>query len=276
MTGIGRVLRRFTGLSMTAVLLLAGCSSNHQPQQPTPTPSTPAGWPATLSDFTVVWTAEPGIDVTTRPAVAVRAYAESYLLARLTGDDRYLYPGFQQAVDRNQPADHPTGTQFLWPKLKDPQRPWVGTEQAHILSIASSGRDVTVVTCEYLFGAADEGRHRGYSPIIAQPPPDSGIYPMRITITAPATVGPPLAPQSGPARAPSIDVFGGWRITSHQGGYIAGYGLAPEWPDVAQDTDACRAKAPPHPDLIRGGEYPRSDFPTLPPAPGWPAPSPAS
>lgn len=77
MTGIGRVLRRFTGLSMTAVLLLAGCSSNHQPQQPTPTPSNPAGWPATLSDFTVVWTAEPGIDVTTWPPVAVRAYAES-------------------------------------------------------------------------------------------------------------------------------------------------------------------------------------------------------
>ncbi|MCV7312004.1 hypothetical protein [Mycobacterium paraffinicum] len=213
--------------------------------------------------------------MTSWPAVAVRAYNESYLLTRLTGDDRYLYPGFQQAVDRNQPADHPTGTQFLWPKTKDPQRPWVGSEQAHILSIATSGHDVTVVTCEYLFGAADQG-HKGYSPIIAQPPPDSGIYPMRITMTAPAIVGPQLPPQSGPARTPSIDVFNQWRITSHQGGYFAEYGLASEWPDVAHDTDACRSKAPPHPQLIRGGEYPRSDFPTLPPSPGWPAPSPKS
>lgn len=277
MTDIRRAVRSFTALATTAVLIVAGCTSNRHSGQATPTPTVrPAGWPATLNDFTVVWTAEPGIGVTTWPSVAVRAYTESYLLAQLTGDDKYLYPGFKQAVDPNQSIDHPTGTQFLWPETNKPQRPWVGTERAHVLSITTTGRDVTVVTCEYLFGAADPARNKGYSPIIAQPPPYSGIYPMRLTMTAPANPGLQLPPQLGPARAPSTDVFNGWRITSHQGGYFARSGVGPEWPNAHQDQDDCLAKAPPHPDLLRGGEYPRTNFPTQPPSPGWPAPSAAS
>ena len=139
---------------------------------PAPSPTTtapPAGWPATLNDLSVVWSAEPGIAVTTWPAVVVRAYTESYLLASITGDDKYLYPGFNQAVGPNQPLDHPTGTRYLRPKAdRQPVKPWVGTEQAHILSIVSSGRDVTVVFCEYLFGTAQE-HGRGYTPNIAEP-----------------------------------------------------------------------------------------------------------
>ncbi|WP_231633818.1 MULTISPECIES: hypothetical protein [unclassified Mycobacterium] len=261
----------------TITVSLVGCASgSHSGQSASPTSTTPAGWPPTLNDFSVVWSAEPDIAVTTWPAVAVRAYAESYLLASITGEDKFLYPGFKQAVDADKPIDNPTGTRFLWPKTdRRTENPWVGTEYDHILSIATSGRDVTVVVCEYMFGTA-QARGHGYTPNIGQPPPDSGIEPMRITMTAPATTGPQLPAQQGPARAPSADVFGGWRITGHQGGYFAEYGLAAEWPDLARDTDACRAKAPPHPDLVRGGEYPRSNFPTQPPAPGWPAPSPAS
>ena len=276
MTYIRRA-RRFLMALSTITISLAGCASgSHSGQSASPTSSTPAGWPPTLNDFSVVWSAEPDIAVTTWPAVAVRAYAESYLLASITGEDKFLYPGFKQAVDANKPIDNPTGTRFLWPKTeRRTEKPWVGTEYDHILSIATSGRDVTVVVCEYMFGTAQAQGH-GYTPNIGQPPPDSGIEPMRITMTAPATTGPQLPAQQGPARAPSVDVFGGWRITGHQGGYFAEYGLPAEWPDLARDTDACRAKAPPHPDLVRGGEYPRSNFPTQPPAPGWPAPSPAS
>jgi hypothetical protein len=273
------VLRRVVALSMISLLPVAGCSSHSHSGAESPTPATPkpAGWPTTLNDFTMVWSAEPGMDVTTWPAVVVRAYTESYLLARLTADEKYLYPGFKQSVDPNQPLDHPTGNRFLWPKTDgQPESPWVGTEQAHILSISTSGRDVTVVVCEYLFGAANVDRNGKYSPLIADPPPDSGIDPMRLTLTAPTDAGPSKPAQQGPARTPSVDVFNGWRITSHQGGWFAEYGDSSEWPDITRDTEACRAKAPPHPDLRRGGEYPRSDFPTLPPSPGWPAPSPQS
>ena len=270
---IRHALRRFMALSTLAVLLAAGCASGSHPASPTST-APAAGWPATLNDFTVVWSAEPGIDVTTWPAVVVRAYTESYLLASITGDNKYLYPGFKQSVDPNKSIDDPTGTQFLWPKTDGTrEHPWVGTEQAHILSIKTTGRDVTVVVCEYLFGTAQQGPHRGYTPNVAVAPPQAGIDSMRLTMTAPANPGPQLPPQRGPARAPSIDVFNGWRITDHQGGYFARSGVGTEWPDATENQDACVAEAPGHPNLARDGEYPRSDFPTLPPSPGWPATS---
>lgn len=217
----------------------------------------------------MVWTAEPGIDVTTGPAVVMRAYTESYLLASIMGDNRYLYLGFQQAVDPNQSIDHPTGTQFLWPKTNAPQHPWVGTDQVHISSVTTSDRDVTIVACEYTFGTAQPARN-GYEPNIGKPPPYSGIDPMRITMKAPAKPG-PESPQRGPARSPSVDVFNGWRITSHQGGYFAQSGVGDQWPNATEDRNTCLAKAPQHPDLRRGGEYPRTEFPTLPHSPGWPA-----
>lgn len=276
MTGIPHRLGRIAACTIFAVFSIAGCNSGarHGERSPTP-PAPPAGWPEAFNDFTIVWTAEPGIDVTTGPAVPVRAYIESYLLASVTGDNRYLYPGFQQSVDPNQSIDHPIGNQFLWPKTDRPAKtPWVGTDQLYIWSVTTSGRDVTVVVCEYTFGTAQPA-HKGYEPNIGKPPPYSGIDPIRITMTAPATPG-PQSPQQGPARSPSVDVFDGWRITSHQGGYFAQSGVGDEWPNAIEDRNTCLAKAPQHPDLQRGGEYPRADFPTQPPSPGWPAPSAAS
>lgn len=263
--------------STISMLLATGCTSNRHTGAAPTTAAPPAGWPASLNDFSMVWSAEPGIDLTTWPAAAIRAYTESYLLVSITGDDKYLYPGFKESVDPNKSADGPTGTQFLWPKTgQPPANPWVGTELAHILSITSSGREVTAVTCEYLFGSAQQGRFGGYIAHVALPPPYGGVAPMRITMTAPATPGPRQQAQQGPARAPSVDVFNGWRVTSHQGGYFARFGVGTEWPDATQDRDSCIAKAPPHPNLSRDVDYPRSDFPTLPPSPGWPAPSAAS
>ncbi|BBN50323.1 hypothetical protein MAHJHV58_32060 [Mycobacterium avium subsp. hominissuis] len=272
------MLRKFGGVAACVVFVvisIAGCSSGAHQGGASSTPSSPpAGWPAALTDFTFVWTAEPGIDVTAGPAVPVRAYTESYLLASIMGDTRYLYPGFQQSVDPNQSINHPIGTQSLWPKTNAPQQQWIGSVQVHILSVTTAGRDVTVVACEYTFGSAQPARH-GYEPNIGKPPPYSGIDPLRITMETPAKPG-PESPQRGPAPTPSVDVFNGWRITSHQGGYFAQSGVGDEWPNASEDRDTCLAKAPPHPDLQRGGEYPRTDFPTLPPSPGWPAPSAAS
>jgi hypothetical protein len=271
-TSIRHGLRNYIALSTIAMSIVTGCASgSHTGPAASPTSTAPpAGWPPALNDFTVVWSAEPGIDVTSWPAAAVRAYVESYLLSSITGDDKYLYPGFKQSVDPNKSVDDPTSTRFLWPKIGSTrENPWVGTEQAHILSIATSGRDVTVVVCEYMFGTAQR-LHGGYTPNIAEPPPHSGIEPTRITMTAPASAGPQLPAQQGPARAPSTDVFDGWRITGHQGGPFAAYGISSEWPDIGQDTDKCTAKAAPHPELRRGGEYDRATFPTLPPSPGWP------
>lgn len=115
---------RLCGIAACAILAvssIAGCHSGAHRSEASSTPATPpAGWPAALNDFTFAWTAEPGIDVTAGPAVPVRAYTESYLLASIMGDNRYLYPGFQQSVDPNQSINHPIGTQSLWPKTNAP------------------------------------------------------------------------------------------------------------------------------------------------------------
>jgi hypothetical protein len=276
--GNRRTLSSAAAALLIALIPITGCTSGTHRGEVSSSPPTapPAGWPAGLNDFTTVWTAEPGIDVTTWPVVVVRAYTESYLLASITGDDKYLYPGFKQAVEPNQSIDHPTGTQFLWPRTdKAPRYPWVGTEQAHVLSVATLGREVAVVVCEYNFGTAQQ-TGQGYEPNVGQPPPYSGIDPMRITMTAPPNPAPQMPAQQGPARAPSVDAFNGWKITSHQGGYFARSGVGDEWPNAIEDRNTCLTKAPQHPDVQRGGSYPRSDFPALPASPGWPARSPAS
>ena len=101
---------------LVRVLAVAGCTPAPTEK---PAPPTPAGWPSELADFTIVWTAEPGIDVTTDgAAIAARAYAESYYLASITEDAKYLYPGFADSVEPNQPSPGgPPGTSELHPRL---------------------------------------------------------------------------------------------------------------------------------------------------------------
>ena len=74
------------------MLAFAGCTP-----APTEKPAPPpAGWPAELADFTIVWTAEPGIDVATDGAAsAARAYAESFYLVSITGNQRVSVPRFR-------------------------------------------------------------------------------------------------------------------------------------------------------------------------------------
>jgi hypothetical protein len=245
-------------LSALTLLLLSGCG--HRSVDPQPGP--PAGWPAALNNFSMVWSAETGIDLARAPAVAVRAYIESFHLVYLTGDEKYLYPGFKQSVDHQSD---------LWPKTDKPDdRPWVGTEKNHILTIARSGREVTVKVCVYLYSAAARHSSGSYFAPVGDPGnPYAGIYPLQIVMTAPPAGTPALPPQAGPARTPRDDVFNGWRITHQRGDYFTATG----WSQV--DLDACAAKAPDPPkrraEFVGGYYHPRSDFPTQPPYPGWPA-----
>ncbi|OOK64835.1 hypothetical protein BZL29_8118 [Mycobacterium kansasii] len=128
----------------------------------------------------------------------MRAYTESYTLASATRDDKYLYPGFRQSVDPNKSIHDPIGTQFLWPRTDGrPDPPWLGTQQDHILSVTTSGRDVTVIVCEYMFGAAEQSDQGWVRPHVAGPSPYTGIAAMRITMTAPAKPGRRCPPSRG-------------------------------------------------------------------------------
>jgi hypothetical protein len=226
-----------------------------------------------LESFTISWTAEPGIDLATNgAAIATRAYVESYYLAAFTEDDKYLYPGFSEAVAPNE-SGGPPGTSGRRPvHVKSEPDVLVGTARHRVLGIARSGQDVTLTACAYLYGAAIERPNSQYNALVGNGfAPGPGIYPIRIGLRAPNDSSDHEISQQGPSRAPYDDVFGGWTITSHQGGFLAS---TSRWAEYDRDLATCTTKA----DTALSSEhlsptklYAAADFPTLPATPGWPA-----
>src|ERR1700749_3163826 len=93
-------------------------------------------WTAALSDVRAVWSADPGVDLLTAPAVLVRAYLESIFVAANQGDIGYAYPEFTHAVEPNAPAGQPDSARDRWPDTAHPLRDrLVGTDRYHILHI---------------------------------------------------------------------------------------------------------------------------------------------
>ena len=69
-------------------------------------------------------------------------------------------------------------------------------------------------------------------------------------------------------------MFGGYKITGYDGGYLGAEGQNPTWPQYQSATADCLAKAPDPLDrrkYLTGNSLPRTQFATLRPAPGWPA-----
>ncbi len=213
--------KRIAGSVVFVVGLLLAVVACTPDTSETATP--PAGWPSTLESFTIAWTAEPGVDLVTDGAVvAARAYVESSYLASITDDAKYLYPGFTDAVESNQTSG-PPGTSNLQPELgTSGANVYVGTIGQRVLDVARSDREVTVSVCTFTYGAAIERPNGRYNAIVGEGfVPGPGIYPMRIGLRAPDDAQATLPAQQGPSRAPYDDVFGGWKVTSHQGGYLA-------------------------------------------------------
>lgn len=211
------------------------------------------------------WTAEPGIELTTGAAVVVRAYIESYYLAFLTADKKYLYPGFDESVDRDHGES--SETRALWPQSRSPVT-WIGTARHHLLRIVEAGHDVTVLGCAYVYGTA-RPEDSSFKANGAGAGPNAGINPLRIVLRSPETGEPTLPPQQGTSRAARQDVFGGWRVISHEGGYFA----TGPWGPGSAETAECVSRADGRPesrDFKPWEGYPASDFPTLPATPGWP------
>ena len=190
----------WVALLVVLMLAVAGCTPR-PPENPAPPP--PSGWPTELADFTIAWTAEPGIELLTDgAAIATRAYVESYYLASITENEKYLYPGFADAVEPDQPGG-PPGTSELHPKLgySDPAI-WIGTARHHVLGITRSDSDVTLTACAYLFGTAREIPNRdGYAANVGTSYDlNSGIFPMRVGLRAPSDSESKSPAQEGPRR----------------------------------------------------------------------------
>ncbi|WP_157890506.1 hypothetical protein [Mycolicibacterium goodii] len=231
-----------------------------------------------ISGLSYLWSAEPNIDITNGPAVAVRGYVESLHSVQQTGDIDRLYPGFETAVAPNGPEDGPPDTLGLWPDTEYPlHTPRVGTNKEHILNVSTQGDTVSVVVCDWYYGTALQDSEDSYvfDPNNARPRAETaGISTMRVTLArGNGDSSPDLPPQTGPASRPSENVFGQWRVV----GKLVALGTSSRglelWPTYPEDEAQCIAKAPDSVGrraFLTSGVHPRSDFPTLPASPGWP------
>jgi hypothetical protein len=254
---------------VVASTLLAGCHlfDNREPAI--------QRWGGLLSDLRYQWDAEPGIDVLTGAAVPVRAYIESRWLAGSMGNLDHAYPGFTRAV----PPDPPNAGWGLRPNVNHKlDTALIGNAQYHILSLTRSADVVTATVCSYDYAVArqaDDGKDADNFESVARRLEwrPKGIYAERVTLAAPGDESSSMPPQAGPSPAPSDDVFGNWRIT----GYLFSTsqpGFSSQWPTFDAELAKCVEKAPDPPErraFLTDGNHPRSDFPTSPPSPGWPA-----
>lgn len=263
------VLRRCAAL--TLLTLLAGCQFFKNDEPRIDRSSGP------LAEMRYQWTASPGIDLLTGPGVPIRAFMESRLDAQTMGSLDYAYPGFDRAVaPKLADGGQDILTNNLRPEDTEPVSAIrVGNNRFRIESVTRDGQTVTAILCNYRYGMALEQENGQFVSVSHKLVNDDGIDAMLLRLTAPPDgSNNPLPPQNGPAPAPSVDVFGDWRITGFLNGF---FGPAPGydsiWPTFDADTAKCVAEAPDPPErraFLIQGEHPRSDFPTSPPSPGWP------
>ncbi|MEU9806493.1 hypothetical protein [Mycobacterium sp. NPDC050853] len=263
-------IRAITALILAAAVLSAGCHFSADGE------SQIQRWGGLFSEVRDQWSAEPGIELTTGPVVSVRAYIESTFLAAAMGNLDYAYPGFTEAVAPNDTTGA-LGANTRRPALDIPLKSaLVGNYRLHVLSVQHSGRDVAATVCTYSYRVAKEQDNGTFKSVQSGIGESRGIYVERVMLVAPAGDVVQPSPQAGFGSAPSNNVFGGWRITANLEFFHARQpGFETLWPTYDADNQACIDKAPDLPQrraFLIDGEHPRSEFPTAPPDPGWPAP----
>jgi len=240
------MMRRISALVaiLAATSVIGACQTPTEP--PAATDTLPGqlspNWPPLLNDFRFHWTAEPGIDITTGPAMVVRAYMESYGVASFTLNLDNLWPGFRRATPENQ---EPEGD-FLWQlvhirplgrgytKTAKDARPHFGYEALHFLELTPMEDGYRAIVClgEYPHFVESTARPGKFVSIGVDEDTaqlyrtgDKGVYPFQIDLTQhdprliPNPPAPVTAPQRGPAPAPELDMFGDWFFTGASSSY---------------------------------------------------------
>ena len=224
---------------VVALGVTAGCSSGRGPTQ-SPKPSESSNqeipnWPPTLNEFRFHWSADPNIDLTTGPAVPIRAYLESYYVASFTADIANVYPGFMRSTPENDELDGHYLAQLahIRPLNGDDAGPEDAREvfgymPFHILRLDRVENGYRAIVCEgqyadFIKSDAQPGKFvsPGMNPKTAQSRGKTtdtvAVHRIELTDHDPRVVPnappSPTAPQQGPALAPDRDVFGNWFFT---------------------------------------------------------------
>lgn len=245
-------LRR-AAAAILVLLVLSGCSSPPPPNDGAAKPPTYPNWPETLAGFRFRWTAEPGIDLLTGPAVPLRAYLESYRVGYFTPRSRekrprfVAYPGFFNAVaeppgvGRNIPFQISEAWPF--PGRPYPPRQKYGTEYFHVLQIDPIDGGYRAYVCDGRYNTFEHDRHsnqyvtelglgsKNYYDLVR-------IWRVELHEAGPTTTDDGL--QKGPNPAPLGDVFGNWKITASDKGFWGMPGSAEirEYEPVANELHA--------------------------------------
>ncbi|WP_142282774.1 hypothetical protein [Mycobacterium aquaticum] len=217
-------------------------------------PSLFPNWPPEANEFRFHWSAAPGIDLDNGPAVALRAYVESYRLVGLTGGDTsVVYPGFGRATPDNAGEATKHGQlfqlQYVRPKTRAEaeKNGWTyvarqiyGYQPTHLLSLVPQGDGYRATVCLGLYSVFtstdDPNKYLSTNTESASGPLRyaDGVEIWRVELTdhdprvgdAP---GSPAVAQRGPLPGPTDDVFGRWFITGSSSGL---WGLVGEAEDV--------------------------------------------
>ncbi|NNH72330.1 hypothetical protein HLB23_21125 [Nocardia uniformis] len=251
-----------TAWASAILLLTAACTTS--PSAPPADTGTPAYRPPEeVRNATVIWSAEPGVDLFDSNSTLVRAAAEALEVAILAGPED-SYPGFNDAV-----TDPTTRDLYFRRSTRDTTA--YGTLYKHILDVTPTSTGFTARTCELfkafayqrdgIYNTSRTGRLGNSKTItfISNTPLQSEAP----SGTTPATtpVATPTPRTSGPAewQAPEDNLFQSWTI------------------DLAAPDDYRSERCAPwvatlDPDAPAEGETVTTDNPpqTLPAYPGWP------
>ena len=225
-------------------------------------------------DFTVVWSAEPGIDLLSRPAEVVRATFEAQSITRVPSVINY--PGAIAATaDANR--RRPT-LQIGYQERPDPSiPPTSGTQYFHVLRMESSANTISAIVCDIRAGLVNHPIGGIDSSLV------SFLASFDATLPAGSVDRRAHAPVHGtPAgegdRAPRYDAFAPWQVNYEYSLPVPG--TSPEDKTFCYQKSREIARTIPAYANRTFGTYddpePRgltpADFPKQPQFPGWPAP----
>ncbi|MFB8004794.1 hypothetical protein [Nocardia sp. NPDC056000] len=265
----GRIrIRRATTVAALAVVLVAGCSDNHQ-----------TAAPYQLSDnvqFSYRWSSTPGLGLDSDAAIVTRATIESAFIATImrttnkSDEGKFTYPGYTRAVAPVM-TNAPGSLYSVWDAgTLDSWVPVHGTAYAYLVSVQKSSGDATAHTmdalaCVWFNGLSVSLQPESFRSLFVLVP-----QAVRLKLRAPQDETPKLtALGHGPSRYPTTDVFGQWSVESVavNSSWIQAKGVPYEDPCLGLPNN------PVPPEQLNTTEltyYPKH-LPALDPVPGWAA-----